>query len=101
MFRILRDHAEFVVTGGLSNHRLQRLRTLYRELREADVVVEYHPDIPPQPGLSRNGGFALRSRRPADGDLIIRVNEYTRLTRDGRTLWRLPDCDPADGRPDR
>lgn len=101
MFRSLRDHAEFVVTGAISTHRLKRLRAFYRKLREADVVVEYNPAIPPQPGVSRNGGFALRSRRPADGDLMIRVNEYTRLTREGRTLWRLPDSDPTDGRPVR
>lgn len=100
MLRSLRDHAEFVVTGGaaMSDHKLKRLRMFYRKLRETDVVVEYNPDIPPQPGVSRNGGFALRARRPADGDLMIRANEYTRLTRAGRALWRLPDADPPDGR---
>lgn len=95
--RRLRDHGEYVVSGGsaLSEYRLKRLRAFHRQLREADVVVEYNPDIPPQPGVSRAGGFALRARRPADGDLMIRVNEYTRLTREGRTIWRLPDHEPS------
>jgi len=101
VLRSLHDHAEFVVTGGaaMPDHRLKRLRAFYRALREADVVVEYNPDIPPQPGLSRKGGFALRPRRPTDGDLMIRINEYTRLTTEGRNIWRLPEDDPPSGRP--
>ncbi len=94
--RRLRDHAEFVTTWGMgmSQDSRDRLRSLYRRLREDDVVVEFDPSIPSTPGLALDGGFALRPRTKADGKLLIRVNEHTRLTREGRTLWELPPIDP-------
>ena len=103
VFQSLRDHGEFVVTGGetMSDYQLNRLGAFYRTLREANVVVEYNPQIPPQPGLAKNGGFALRPRRQVDGDLLIRVNEYTRLTDESRKIWRLPDIDPSVRGPTR
>jgi transcriptional regulator with XRE-family HTH domain len=42
------------------------------EVKEADVVVCYGRDIPPNPA-SPTGGFYYSKRRPEDGDNLIRV----------------------------
>ncbi|OBI14940.1 repressor [Mycobacterium sp. E2327] len=95
-FRRLRDHGEYVATGGLgmSEDKLQRLRSFYRMLRENNVVVEFDPNVPPIPGISNKGGWAYRERLPEDADLLIRVNEFTDITDEGRTIWRFPAADP-------
>lgn len=91
-YKRLRDHAEYVETGGkkMSEDKLKRLRGFYERLRAENAVVEFDPAIPPIPGVSSVGGWALRDRQPSDGDLLIRVNEYTNLTEDGRMIWRFP-----------
>jgi hypothetical protein len=91
-FKRLRDHGEWVATGGvgMSDDKLTRLRAFYRKLRDDNLVVEYDPTIPPIPGVSNKGGWAYRQRTPTDEDLLIRVNEYTNLTEEGRGIWRLP-----------
>lgn len=96
MYKRLRDHGEYVATGGvgMSEDKLSRLRGFYKKLREDDVVVEYDPTIPPAPGVSNRGGWAFRKREPSDENLLIRVNEYTDLTETGRRIWRLPQIDP-------
>lgn len=95
-YRRLRDHGEYMATGGkgMSFDALRRLRGFYKKLRDGDLVVEYHPDLPPEPGVSAHGGFAFRKRRKSDGDLIIRVNEHTTLTDEGRSIWVFPPNDP-------
>jgi hypothetical protein len=87
----MRDHAEYMAVGPkcLTKSKRERLRALYRKLG-TDKVLEFDPRIPPQPGITNKGGFAYRDREPGDGDLIIRVNEYTDLTEQGRMLWRFP-----------
>jgi len=94
--RRLRDHAEYWATGGkgMAEHKLRDLRGFYKRLHENDEVVEFDPEIPPQPGVSAPGGFAYRKREPEDGDLIIRVNEHTNLTEQGRRIWRFPPREP-------
>lgn len=93
--RRLREHAEYMVTGGegMREDSLQRLRSFYRLLRNDNVVVEYDPDIPPTPG-NKHGGFAYRQRQPEDGNLLIRVNKHTMLTDVGRRVWVFPTQDP-------
>lgn len=95
-YRRLRDHGEYVATGGvgMSEDKLKRLRSWYRMLRDKNLVVEYDPTLPPEPGVSNKGGWALRRRRKSDGDLLVRVNEYTDLTDEGKRIWRLPPVDP-------
>lgn len=94
--RKMRDHGEFIATGGkgMSDATLTRLRNFYKKLRDEDLVLEFDPEIPPEPGLSNKGGFAYRPRRPEDGDLLIRVNEHTTLTEQGRMIWRFPPREP-------
>ncbi|OBG38156.1 repressor [Mycobacterium sp. E3198] len=95
-FKRLRDHGEYVVTGGvgMSEDKLQRLRSFYRKLRENDLVVEFNPNIPPIPGVSSRGGWAFRERTKDDEDLLIRVNEYTHIADELRDIWRFPAVDP-------
>jgi hypothetical protein len=99
--RLMRDHAEYMATGGkdMAEWKLERLRKFYERLQENDEVIEFDPTLPPIPspkvwefGQERTqvGGFAWRKRQPSDGDLIIRVNRYTKLTDQGRMLWRYP-----------
>lgn len=95
-FKRLRDHGEYIATWGvgMKTYKLERLRAFYRKLREGDLVVEFDPNIPPIPGVSNVGGWAYRQRLPEDRDLLIRVNEYTKLTNEGRNIWRFPAVDP-------
>lgn len=95
-FRRMRDHGEYVATGGvgMSEDKLKRLRSFYKKLRDGNLVVEFDPTLPPEPGVSAHGGFAYRRRRKSDGDLLIRVNEYTDLTEQGRIIWRFPPTEP-------
>lgn len=96
--QMLRDHAEFVLEGRVdkwSTKRVERLRAFYKRLRDNNEVVEYDPDIPPNPGVSKPGGFAYRAREPRDGNLLIRVNEYTNPTEyEGKNVWQFPPQDP-------
>lgn len=95
-YRRMRDHGEYVATGGrgMSKDKLNRLRSFYRKLRSENVVLEFDPGIEPRPGVSSQGGFVFRPRTDVDADLIIRVNEHTHLTEEGRMIWRLPEFDP-------
>lgn len=91
-FQNLRNHGEFMATGGkgMSEDKLQRLRSWWKKLEKDNVVLEFDPDLPPEKGVSPVGGFAYRPRTPADGDLLIRVNEHTNLTEHGKLIWRRP-----------
>lgn len=95
-YRRLRDHGEYVATQGkgMSPDKLQRLRAFYRRLRDEDLVLEFDPSIPPIPGVSNKGGWAFRGRVSTDEDLLIRVNSFTRLTEEGRMIWRFPPREP-------
>lgn len=92
----MRDHGEWMSTGGegMSFDKLQRLRRWYKFMREENVVLEFDPEIPPNPGVSNRGGFAYRPRVESDGDLLIRVNRHTVMTSEGRIFWALPE--PGD-----
>lgn len=97
-YQRLRDHGEFMATGGkkMSEDKISRLRSWWRYLRDNNVVLEFDPDIPPEAGISPNGGFAYRERGKADGDLLIRVNEHTFLTKQGKTIWCWPSEEVFD-----
>ncbi|QBP29972.1 immunity repressor [Mycobacterium phage Connomayer] len=93
-YRRLREHGEYMATGGvgMDELKLKRLRGFYNKLR--DHVLEFDPTIPPEEGVSKAGGWAYRPRRPEDGDLLIRVNDYTDLTEEGAMIWRFPPREP-------
>lgn len=94
-YRRLRDHGEFMATGGvgMSHEKLRRLKAFYKRLKDENVVVEFDPNIPPSEGI-KHGGFAFRPRTPDDKDLLIRVNEFTNLTPQGEIIWRFPPIEP-------
>jgi hypothetical protein len=98
--KLLRNHGEYVVTGGkgMSANKIDRLRSFYKKLRDENLVVEFDPTIPPDRSRDRagkmgsmTGGWRYVERVPEDGELLIRVNEYTHLTDEGEEIWRFPD----------
>ncbi|ANA87018.1 immunity repressor [Gordonia phage Strosahl] len=91
-YRRLRDHGEYMRTGGkgMSEDKLNRLKKWWKKLRDEDIVVEFDPEIPPTPGVAKTGGFAYRPRVIGDDDLLIRVNEHTNLTDEGEMIWCWP-----------
>jgi hypothetical protein len=97
--RRLRDHGEFWATqgAGMGFVKLNLLKGFYDRLKAQ--VVEFDPALPPSEGISE-GGFAYRERVESDGDLLIRVNQHTHLSDEGRKIWRLPDVlpDPLAGK---
>jgi len=95
-YQRLRDLGEFMATGGkgMNDDKLSRLRSWLKFMRENDFVVEFDPELPPEPGVAPHGGFAYRKRRKSDADLLIRVNKHTNLTEEGRMIWRYPPIDP-------
>ncbi|ASR84567.1 immunity repressor [Rhodococcus phage Alatin] len=95
-YRNMSNHAEYMATGGVGMDKgeLVRLRNFYQKLMEEDSVLEFDPNIPGTPGFAKLGGFALRPREEEDGDLMIRVNEYTKLTEEGKRLWKIPPVLP-------
>jgi hypothetical protein len=97
-YQRLRDHGEYVMTGGkgMSEDKLSRLRKWWKVLKVNNWVLEFDPNLPAVKGISPYGGFAYRKRVPGDGELLIRVNEYTNLTPEGRRLWGWNSTAPDD-----
>ena len=96
-FQRLRDLGEYMATGGegMNDDKLKRLESWLRFMRENNYVLEFDPDLPPEVGVAPRGGFAYRQRVNSDGDdLLIRANEHTNLTPQGRRIW----CFPSHGR---
>ena len=95
-YQRLRDLGEYVATGGkdMSEGKLRRLRSWLTFMSDNDYVLEFDPALPPAPGLGPAGGFAYRKRRKTDGDLLIRVNEHTDLSENGKMIWRMPPVMP-------
>lgn len=91
-YQRLRDHGEFMATGGngMSEEKLTRLKNWWKFLREKNVVLEFDPEFPPLAGVAPRGGFRYVKRRKSDKDLLIRVNEHTDLSDEGRMIWRWP-----------
>lgn len=94
-YQHLRNHGEYIATGGegMSVDKKARLIGWWAKLRDENVVVEFDPEFPPIPGTSPAGGFKYVPRLETDGDLIIRVNEHTHLTDEGKLLWSWPPED--------
>jgi len=93
---LIRDHGEYMATDGkgMPERKLKALRGFYRRLRESNTVVVFDPSIPPIIDVSAPGGFDYVPRTEEDGDLLIRVNEYTNLTDEGKRIWRFPKREP-------
>jgi hypothetical protein len=91
----LRDHGEYQTTGGkgMTRDKLRRLRWFYDQLERDEVVVEYRPDNPPNEHAA-HGGYRFVPREGSDGELIVRVDEDTRMDRAGRQIWTMPKVLP-------
>jgi hypothetical protein len=91
-YQRLRDHGEWMATGGkgMSDQKVRRLKSWWRKLCDEDVVLEFDPSIPVIAGMGTVGGFRYVPRDIKDGDLLIRVNEHTNLTEEGEMIWCWP-----------
>jgi hypothetical protein len=79
----------------MSEDKKKRLRAFYKKLRDENLILEFDPSIPPIPGVSNKGGWAFRGRQSSDGpDLLIRENDHTDLTDEGKDIWVFPPRDP-------
>lgn len=89
-----RAHFEWMATSGkgMSQRNKELARALYNKLGR-DRVLEFNPNLPAIPGASY-GGYRFVRRVESDGDLIVRVNEWTNLTPEGRALCRFPPIRP-------
>jgi transcriptional regulator with XRE-family HTH domain len=94
-YKRLRDHAEYMFTSGngMSDDKKRRLVSFYRRLEREHLVVEYDPTLLPSLGIS-TGGWRYTQRQVLDNDLIVRLNEYSCLGDEDRTLWRIPKTLP-------
>jgi hypothetical protein len=79
-YRMLRLHGQYVAAGpkGVTAEQLQELDGFYETL--ADQVIMFNPST----------GWSYRPRDIWDEDLLIGVNEHTRLTEDGAEIWQFP-----------
>ncbi|GGM39375.1 hypothetical protein GCM10012275_07830 [Longimycelium tulufanense] len=92
LYKRLRDHGEFVATGGegMTADKLQRLRSFYLKLRASRTVIVFDPSIPAKKGISTAGGWDLVPRTPEDKDSLIRWNKHTKRTPEGQMIYRFP-----------
>lgn len=60
---------------GNSQPRKRMLDKWLAEIKAADVVVCYDPDMPPNPASPITGGWWYSRRRKGDGDSIIRYTK--------------------------
>jgi hypothetical protein len=90
-YRLAREHMLYMDTAGegMSDDQLTRLRLWYERLTEWSEVLEYDPRIEPYHGM-KYGCFRYVAREKRDHDLILRVNEYTKLGKADKVIWRLP-----------
>ncbi|MEU4709481.1 hypothetical protein AB0G00_23890 [Nocardia salmonicida] len=95
-YKLLRDHAEYIVSKGKvkwPERRLNRLLGWHNRLRRDNEVLEYNPNIPPGVGDPRSGGgWQYVKRTATDANLIIRVNEFTTMTPRAREIYILPSA---------
>ena len=91
--RRLRDHAELMAVGkeGLEGWKLRLLYHWYAKLREENVVVRFTPLGAGSSGGSFTRAFDYVRRQASDGELLIRVDDNTRMTDVGRLIWRFPE----------
>lgn len=90
-YRWILLHLEFLETRGkgMSDMKIHKLKGFYRTMTERNSIVRYAPDIPPHPG-QKFGGFQYVPRTESDEDLILRLDEYTRIPAESRDRWRVP-----------
>lgn len=85
-YRYLLDHARFVIDGpeDMPVYQLDQLRSFYRKLFRDDSVLEF----------ISGEGFEYHPRVEADDNLLIRVNDETKLTETGKRIWTRPTAIP-------
>lgn len=89
IYKNVRRHGIWVTTGHLADTDLAQLRSFYKKLEQFNCVVDYDPSYPANPGFTNTPGFTYLPRSEADEDYIMKIKPSTRLTADGREIWRI------------
>ncbi|EFC86506.1 hypothetical protein [Parafrankia sp. EUN1f] len=66
---MLREYSKRLRGQKLDARINQAVDAWLEDLRDGDLVVYYHPDVPPNPASPQRGGFAYVSRGPGE-DLV-------------------------------
>ncbi|TCO56889.1 hypothetical protein EV192_106364 [Actinocrispum wychmicini] len=97
IYRRIAEYLKWVELGSdrLTENQRERLRSFLDKLHERNLVVVFDPEIPPD-AHNKYGGWATVPRLPSDGELLIRLNEYTHLAipDEAEVIWSMPDDRP-------
>lgn len=80
-----------VSPSTLELESVERAYGFIQRLKSFDVVIDYNPSYPPQPGVSNFPGFAYLPRTVEDEDYVMKIRPGVKLTKLGREIWRMPD----------
>lgn len=58
--------------SGIPPVKLRQLDKWLRELAEQKLILDYHPDCPPNPASPKTGGWFYPPREKSDGDRLMR-----------------------------
>lgn len=94
IYKNVRRLGIYQTTGELKPSDMQHLRAFLQRLDTFNVVVDYDPQYPANPGYTNTPGFAYVPREERDEDYIIRIKPETKLTTIGRRIWRKPAALP-------
>lgn len=90
IYKNVRRHGIWQTTRRLSETDRNQLRSFLQRLELFNVVVDYDPSYPANPGYTNTPGFTYVPREPEDEDYIIRIKPGIRLTHIGRQIWKRP-----------
>lgn len=92
VYALMQLHGDFIATGGrgMDTADLERVHSFHARLRDANVVIEFDPNIPADQGIDGAAGFAFRPRTIDDEDRLVRANGFTVLTEEGDMIWSFP-----------
>ena len=92
-YKNLRLHAVWMLTQHINREKDRTLlRGFYAFLKNAQMCVEYDPTQTEPQWRNKTGGFRYVPLNESDGQLLIRVNQYTRdMSEEMQVLWQMPD----------
>lgn len=94
-YKRLRDHLEYMATGGkgMAKYKLERLRWFYRRLYDHNLILTYDPSTPPN-RWAKTGGWDFVQRTDADGELVLRESEHVHMSPVRRIMFEFPPVLP-------
>lgn len=84
-------HGNYTGFDKLNGSSLAKARAILTKLTRFRQVIDFDPSYPAMPGLTNTPGFAYVPRTEDDEDFIVKIRPGTRITPEGRKIWRLPE----------